>query len=137
MVISLQRGKGVLTVDWTSRVLRICLLVVIGLLSTSCRQAEMAFPEPNQYTDSKAGEYVSQQGELSVDNHSYVAEFGILTVPENRDNSNESLLHLPVLRIRADSPEKYDPVFLLAGGPGSPNIHGYPPAWMLKPKRLK
>lgn len=117
---------------WTSKIPG-RWLVVLGLFCTSCsRPAEMPFPEPRQYADSKDGELVSQLGELSVENRSYVTEFCTLTVRENRNRQNGNLLHLPVLRTRSDSPEKNEPVFLLAGGPGMPNINTHPPGWMLR-----
>jgi len=56
----------------------------------------------------------------------YQAECGTLVVPENRARPDSRLIALPVKRIRAVSPAPSEPIFYLAGGPGSSNL-GFKP----------
>jgi pimeloyl-ACP methyl ester carboxylesterase len=62
----------------------------------------------------------------------YAAECGTLTVPENWDETGSRLIALPVVRLRASAPNAAEPVFLLRGGPGAPNLSWEPPDWLVK-----
>lgn len=53
----------------------------------------------------------------------YAADCGTLAVPENRNEPDARLIALPVIRVRAVSDTPADPIFWLAGGPGSSNMH--------------
>lgn len=52
----------------------------------------------------------------------YAADFGVLTVPENRSRSGSRLIHIPFLRIHSRAQHPAEPVFGLAGGPGASNV---------------
>jgi pimeloyl-ACP methyl ester carboxylesterase len=54
------------------------------------------------------------------------ADFGTLTVREDRQNEQSKLIEIPVVRMRSDSEDPADPVFVCHGGPGMPNIREYP-----------
>jgi len=60
----------------------------------------------------------------------YDAECGTLTVPENWDDPNARVIALPVVRIPATGPNPAEPVFILLGGPGSPNTLFAPQGWL-------
>ena len=50
------------------------------------------------------------------------AEFGKLTVPENRNNPNSRLIELAFVRFKSTSPNPGSPIIYLAGGPGGSGI---------------
>jgi pimeloyl-ACP methyl ester carboxylesterase len=62
----------------------------------------------------------------------FAAECGTLVVPENWEVADSRLIALPVVRIPATGPNPTEPVFWLAGGPGTPNIYWAPPDWLLE-----
>lgn len=67
--------------------------------------------------------------------HWYTVDEGTVIVPENRNNMNSRLIHLPVVRIHAESDNPAEPIFWLSGGPGSTNIWPDPQdicSWLLK-----
>jgi len=52
----------------------------------------------------------------------YAADCGKLVVPENRSEPTSRLIALPVTRIHASGGNPMEPIFWLAGGPGSTNV---------------
>lgn len=52
----------------------------------------------------------------------YEADCGTLVVPENRTDPATRMIALPVVRIRAHTPQPGDAVFRLEGGPGGTNM---------------
>jgi hypothetical protein len=60
----------------------------------------------------------------------YKAQCGTLTVPENWDDPGARLTALPVVRVPAADPNPTEPVFVLLGGPGTPNLLFPPPDWL-------
>jgi len=52
----------------------------------------------------------------------YAADCGTLVVPENRSEPTSRLIALPVTRIHASGDNPMEPIFWLAGGPGSTNM---------------
>jgi pimeloyl-ACP methyl ester carboxylesterase len=61
----------------------------------------------------------------------FAAECGTITVPENWGDPNARLIALPVVRIPATGPTPAEPVFILLGGPGTPNLLFSPQDWLL------
>lgn len=51
----------------------------------------------------------------------FAADFGSLTVPENRRITNSRAIQVPVVRVKATHPLAREPVFYLFGGPGASN----------------
>ena len=80
----------------------------------------------------EAGNITWKAGVIEVKEKQYEADFGILTVLENRNKSDSRLINLPVIRIHASGANPSEPVFLLAGGPGQTNIWKSPPVWLLE-----
>ncbi len=52
----------------------------------------------------------------------YAADCGTLVVPENRSEPTSRLIALPVTRVHASGDNPMEPIFWLAGGPGSTNM---------------
>lgn len=61
----------------------------------------------------------------------YLAECGILVVPENWDKDGSRLIALPIVRVPAKNGSPAEPVFYLQGGPGQSNLSWGPPDWLL------
>lgn len=59
------------------------------------------------------------------------AERGVIIVPENRRKTGSRLIALPFVRIHATVPTR-EPVMILGGGPGSPNILKGLPDWAIE-----
>ncbi len=91
-----------------------------ALLVSQCGGEKQAFPQPSP--DAKDGSFVSTPGTFKAGGRTYAADFGIITVPENRKAAGSRLIHLPVIRVRAAAQEPVEPVFCLAGGPGQSNM---------------
>lgn len=68
------------------------------------------------------GELASNSRTFQIGEKVYAADYGYLAVPENRKNPIRTL-HLEVVRIHSTNPVPAEPVFLLAGGPGDPNVY--------------
>ena len=68
------------------------------------------------------GSFYSEKGIYQLGEKEYSADYGTITVPENRHNSNSRLIHLPVIRIHALSGNPNEPLFGLSGGPGMSNM---------------
>ncbi len=84
-----------------------------------------------------SGEYVPEYnvppgagpGELSLESCTYeaegavyAAECGTFVVPENRSDPDSRPIALPVTRVHATGADPREPIFYLAGGPGSSNM---------------
>jgi pimeloyl-ACP methyl ester carboxylesterase len=100
------------------------LTAASACLIAGCGSVKYSFPDPD--TNSREGSYVSRPGTFETKSGKYSADFGTITVPENRDNSASRLIHLPVIRIHSLSADTAEPVFYLAGGPGQSNIECIP-----------
>lgn len=62
----------------------------------------------------------------------HVTDKGVLLVREHPDYEHSRLIELPLLRLRSVGRDPAEPVFLLGGGPGLPNLReGYAPEWLL------
>ena len=116
------------------KIFRLWLFLCIFLLiSVSCsRIEESPFPSVQEVSEKPAGNITWKSGVLDVEEKQYKADFGTLTVLENRDNPDSPLIHLPVVKIHATGENPSAPVFLLAGGPGQTNIWKSPPVWLLE-----
>ena len=111
-------------------VIRIVLSsVIVFSISASLLPAQQSpFPTPEERARLKIGEYVSKPGKFA----GYAADFGIILVPENRDNPDSNTIQLAFIRIHALEDQAAEPVFLLNGGPGKSNIRGVLPSVFFK-----
>ncbi len=94
--------------------------LVASLLAIDCSREHYHFPDPLQ--PATAGAFVVREGTVTVNSREYAADFGTITVSENRENNTSGLIHLPVVRIRARASHPQEPIFGLAGGPGMSNL---------------
>ncbi len=99
------------------------LTVVLILISLGCNSEKNDYPEPSD--KSINGAFVSRKGTFKFGDKNYSADYGIITVTENRENGR-GLIHLPVIRIYARTKNPREPIFGLAGGPGQSNMNWSP-----------
>ncbi|MCS7475729.1 alpha/beta hydrolase [Umezawaea endophytica] len=69
-----------------------------------------------------AGSLALEQCDFDTEAGPVAADCGTLVVSESRRDPSSDLIALPVVRVRASSPNPGAPVFRLAGGPGGTNM---------------
>ena len=100
------------------------VMVVLVSVVTACgaKESPITVPEGAQagYLIMEPYIYKIKTGMFS--SVEYEAERGTLVVPENRSDPKSRLIALPVMRIPATGDNPTEPIFWLAGGPGSSNM---------------
>jgi pimeloyl-ACP methyl ester carboxylesterase len=61
-----------------------------------------------------------------VDDRDFIADCGVLVVPENRRRAGGRPIALPVIRVRTTGAAPTEPLFTFQGGPGAPNRIDFP-----------
>lgn len=110
------------------------LFFIITLMITSgCGGDKVNYPEPS--TKKTDGAYVSKAGIVKIGSTEYAADFGTVTVSENRNKPTSRLIHLPFIRVHSPSKNPREPIFVLNGGPGGSNmIWDWGIMWYLLPE---
>jgi len=111
----------------------IVLLIIFILLSGAWLVWRASQPKPLTIpAGAQAGDLVNLQAcEYKTKSANYQAQCWTLVVTENRGKPDSQLIALPVKRIRAVSSAPSEPIFYLAGGPGSSNMGFKPPDALL------
>ncbi len=111
----------------------ILFLFAILLSGFACSDNKNSYPVPP--TDSKADGVISESRPFEISSETYQADFGTITVSENRSKSTSRLIHVPFLRIHSLSQKPAEPIFGLAGGPGASNMSwDWGKAWTFLPE---
>jgi pimeloyl-ACP methyl ester carboxylesterase len=97
----------------------ISFIILIACLG--CNNKESNYPTPPK--DANADSYISESKPFIIGTEQYDADYGAITVQENRNKATSRLISLPFLLVHSPSKEKKEPVFLLHGGPGGSNMH--------------
>lgn len=97
-----------------------CVLIICVLGSSA-----FAMSKANTESSNFSPCQWSTQSELEV-----TASCGDVTVPLDANNPDSGSLVLPVVILPAKNEAKFDPIFLLKGGPGASNIWQSPLDWM-------
>ena len=112
-----------------------CFIVIsliifsVIVLCLGCGGGSYLFPEPEK--NPSAGSYVSKSGIFKTYSGEYPADFGTISVSENRQDSSSRIIHLPVIRIHSGLENPLEPIFYLSGGPGTSNMKWIPPDTLL------
>jgi len=102
---------------------RIVALALIGLAVLGLAYLRFAPDDRVSVPEgAKAGDLILEDCEYATENGSHDADCGTLVVPENRADPQSRLIALPVTRIRAQSQQPAEPIFILQGGPGITNM---------------
>jgi pimeloyl-ACP methyl ester carboxylesterase len=96
-----------------------CLLM-ISILLLGCGESSHRYPVPP--IDAAPGSIVVESRPFEIGSEKYNADFGSITVPENRGNSRSRLISIPFLRIHSRAKEPAEPIFAFSGGPGQSNM---------------
>ena len=103
----------------------IIILSIISLTFYSCGGSNtIQYPEPS--SSAKDGSFYSKAATFEFGEKKYQADYGTITVPENRSKAKSRLIYLPVIRIHSSTENVNDPLFGLSGGPGMSNMK-FPP----------
>jgi pimeloyl-ACP methyl ester carboxylesterase len=95
--------------------------LILLMMTTGCGGDKIDFPEPAARKTAAA--CVSNAGTMKIGPAEYAADFGTITVAENRNKTTSRLIHLPFIRIHARSKTPREPIFCFSGGPGQSNVH--------------
>jgi pimeloyl-ACP methyl ester carboxylesterase len=94
-----------------------CILALtVSLVLFSC--SKDTSPSGRETSNAAAGDLVTHAGTY----FDHDADYGTLVARENRQDRGSRLIELPVIRVRTRSQEPGPPVFILGGGPGTPNV---------------
>lgn len=104
------------------RAAQVSILSISPVLVTAfgCGSDKFDFPLPT--ANAIAESVVSETRPFEIGSDRYDANFGTITVPENRRKPTSRLISLPFLRIRSSAKTPAEPIFALAGGPGKTNM---------------
>ncbi|MEW6506109.1 MAG: alpha/beta hydrolase [Bacteroidota bacterium] len=101
------------------------IFVVTTVLFYGCGSGNMIkYPEPSN--SKRDGDFYSKSNVYKSSKNKYNADYGVITVPENRRDAKSRLIHLPVIRIHAITEKPQEPIFALSGGPGMSNMNFVP-----------
>jgi pimeloyl-ACP methyl ester carboxylesterase len=98
----------------------ILLLAWVIVANLGCGREELNFPSPPD--NPAAGTFVVETRPLEIGSATFEADFGTITVPENRNTATSRLISIPFLRIRSIAKTPGEPIFGFAGGPGATNM---------------
>ena len=96
-------------------------IVLFSLDVYLLRAQESPFPSPEERTRLKTGEHVLKPGKFA----SHKADFGIILVPENRNNPDSKTIDLAFIRIHALEDRSSEPLFLLKAVRAKATSEGY------------
>jgi pimeloyl-ACP methyl ester carboxylesterase len=102
------------------QILKFISLIII-IICLGCNNKKNIYPVLP--TDAKADNYVSETKPFMIGTEQYDADYGTITVQENRNKSTSRLISIPFLWVHSPSKEKKEPIFLLSGGPGASNLY--------------
>jgi pimeloyl-ACP methyl ester carboxylesterase len=101
-------------------VLFFSFFAVLLMITSGCGGNSYTYPEPS--LEKRNGATVTQTGTVKVGSTEYVADFGTITVSENRNKTTSRLINLPYIRVHSSSKNPREPIFVLNGGPGGSNM---------------
>ncbi len=85
-----------------------------------CGGGTVIYPVPS--VTAAADRIVSEIRPFTIESEKYEADYGTVTVAENRNTSSSRLIHIPFLRIHSHAKNPAEPMFGFAGGPGASNM---------------
>ncbi|MGD1045920.1 MAG: alpha/beta hydrolase [Bacteroidota bacterium] len=108
------------------------VFTILLMAISGCGGNSFTYPDPSvEKTD---GAFISRTGTVKIGSTEYAADFGTITVSENRRKTNSRLIDLPVVRIHSISKNPREPIFCFSGGPGQKNMDwDWKSMWYLLP----
>ena len=89
-------------------------LLAVLFSGFGCSDSSKSFPVPP--VDAKADGFIMETRPFEIASEKFEADYGTITVPENRSISSSRFIHLPFLRIRSQSKNPAEPIFNFSGG---------------------
>ncbi|HUI31469.1 MAG TPA: alpha/beta hydrolase [Candidatus Acidoferrales bacterium] len=102
------------------RIIEFAFFLTMIVSGFGCSDGSKRYPvaPPN----SRAESFVKETRLFEIGSEKYDADFGTITVSENRSRPASRLINIPFLRIHSHSRNPAEPIFGLAGGPGQSNM---------------
>lgn len=92
--------------------------IILLFSAKSLNAQDTPFPNPLELDGKNAGDIVIKSGTMYKNR----ADFGLILVPENRNNPQSRLTPLTFIWHHARKDSSSQPIFLLGGGPGKSNL---------------
>jgi len=96
------------------------LVLLLMLLGFGCGGNDHRYPDAP--ADSRAESIVLESRPFEIGSDTYGADFGTITVPENREKGSSRLISIPFLQVHSHATDQAEPIFALSGGPGQSNM---------------
>ena len=96
------------------------LLPAIVCSYLGCSDSKNTYPPVP--ADARADSFIKESKPFKIGSESYNADFGTMTVRENRSDSTSRLVSIPFLCVHSRSTKPAEPMFAFAGGPGESNM---------------
>jgi len=96
------------------------ILFTLLILSFACGSKKTEYPPRS--TKGEDGRIAYTSRPFKFGDEELRADYGTITVSENRNETASRFIHLPVIRIYARNTNSNPPIFCLAGGPGQSNV---------------
>lgn len=95
-------------------------MFIILVSSVGCKNNRDNYPLAP--ADATANRIITVTKPLKIGDETFNADYGTITVQENRSKSTSRIISIPFLRIYSKSKNPAEPIFGLAGGPGQSNM---------------
>ncbi len=109
------------------------ILFLVMISGFGCGERGHRYPVPP--TGAGVETFVRETRPFEIGSDKYEADFGAITVPENRSRATSRLITIPFLRIHSQAKNPAEPIFGFAGGPGQSNMSwDWGTAWTFLPR---
>lgn len=79
------------------------------------------YPLPS--VEAKSNSFVIESKPFKTGSGTYDADYGTITVPENRSKPASRFINIPFFRVHSHVKNSAEPIFFLSGGPGQSNLN--------------
>ncbi|MDD4032282.1 MAG: alpha/beta fold hydrolase [Bacteroidales bacterium] len=119
-LLELQQTQIEMMSNILKQIIQFILFITFFVLVVGCNHKKDNYPAAP--TNATADSFIIETKPYKIGDDTYKADFGTITVRENRSKSTSRLINIPFLRIQSKSKNPAEPIFGFAGGPGQSNM---------------